>query len=239
LSLKILPFAMMWGLLTFVYIFMPNGQVNLVAGFLGGIVAGTLYQFWQFVYIAFQVGVSKYGAIYGSFAALPLFLVWLQVSWFIVLFGAEISFAEQNVETYEREPDCLNVSYSFKHQLSLVVVALCVGRFRDRLNPPDEMDIAHELEMPIRLIREVLRDLEKAGVIREVKIEEHDKKRYYQPAVDINVLSIKTVLDMLDRAGCDQLEMIPGREWSAIKTVMDDFSLMVEHSPKNILLKDL
>ncbi|MDP2604813.1 MAG: YihY/virulence factor BrkB family protein [Deltaproteobacteria bacterium] len=110
-TLRILPYAVIWVVFTFVYVFMPNTKVNFKAGLWAGIFAGTVYQVAQYAYIEFQVGVSKYGAIYGSFAALPLFLVWLQVSWLIVLFGAEVSFAHQNVETYEFEPDCLNPTY--------------------------------------------------------------------------------------------------------------------------------
>ena len=84
-SLNVLPYAIMWGLFTFIYIFIPNTKINIVSGLLAGVIAGTLYQATQFAYITFQLGVAQYNAIYGSFAALPLFLVWLQISWFIVL----------------------------------------------------------------------------------------------------------------------------------------------------------
>ena len=78
-SLNILSYAVIWILLTFIYSFMPNMKIPLSSALAGGIIAGTLYKFVQFGYIHFQVGVSKYNAIYGSFAALPLFLVWLQM----------------------------------------------------------------------------------------------------------------------------------------------------------------
>jgi membrane protein len=91
--------------------------------------AGTLYQIFQIGYINFQIGVARYNAIYGSFAALPLFLVWLQVSWIIVLLGAELSFAHQNVDTYEFEPDCQKMSRAFKRVLTLRIVHLLVKAF--------------------------------------------------------------------------------------------------------------
>jgi len=109
---------------------MPNIRVRIGSGLLGGIVAGTIYQILQWIYITFQIGVSKYGAIYGSFAALPLFLVWLQASWMIMLFGAEISFASQHVDTYEFEPDALEAMPSFRRLLSLRIAQLCVKTFR-------------------------------------------------------------------------------------------------------------
>ena len=91
---------------TFVYIFMPNTKVLFRFGALAGIIAGTGYQIFQWSYINVQINVAKYNAIYGSFAALPLFIIWLQLSWLIVLFGAEITFACQNIDTCEFEPDC-------------------------------------------------------------------------------------------------------------------------------------
>ena len=90
--LKLLPYCLVWILFTFIYILMPNTKVNFSSGFIAGVFAGTIFQLAQWAYIYFQVGVAKYNAIYGSFAALPLFLVWLQLSWLIVLLGAEISF---------------------------------------------------------------------------------------------------------------------------------------------------
>ena len=78
-------------------------------GLAAGVIAGTGYQLFQGFYIALQVGAARYNAIYGSFAALPLFLAWLQISWVIVLFGAEISFAKQNAQEHEFEADTAQV----------------------------------------------------------------------------------------------------------------------------------
>jgi membrane protein len=114
-GLKLIPFVMSWLLFTFLYIFMPNTKVNLVSGIVGGVVAGTIYQATQMVYVTFQVGAAKANAIYGSFAALPLFLIWLQLSWRIVLFGTELVFAHQNVDTYEFEHDCRNASPRWRY----------------------------------------------------------------------------------------------------------------------------
>ncbi|PLX13185.1 MAG: YihY/virulence factor BrkB family protein, partial [Marinilabiliales bacterium] len=99
--IKLIPYVLVWLLLTMIFMVMPNTKVSFKSAFVAGIISGTAFVFIQWVYIHFQVGVSKYNAIYGSFAALPLFLIWLQMSWLIVLFGAEISFAVQNVEKYE------------------------------------------------------------------------------------------------------------------------------------------
>ncbi|HOO90878.1 MAG TPA: YihY/virulence factor BrkB family protein [Syntrophales bacterium] len=143
--LKLLPYGIVWVLFSFLYIFMPNTKVNFRSGILAGIIAGTIYQIVQFGYIAFQVGAAKYNAIYGSFAALPLFLIWLQLSWLIVLFGAEFSFAHQNVDTYEFEPDSLKISGSFKRLLSLQIAHLLVSNFAEGEKPLTATQISHRL----------------------------------------------------------------------------------------------
>ena len=163
--IKFLPYCVIWVLFTFMYIFMPNTKVDFKSGLLAGVLAGSLYQLFQFVYIHFQVGVAQYNAIYGSFAALPLFLIWLQVSWLVVLSGAELSFAHQNVDTYEFEPDCLNVSYSFKKLLSLRITHLLVSHFKGGEEALDERAIAPRLEMSLRLVRRIGFELVGAGVL--------------------------------------------------------------------------
>ena len=128
-GLKVLPYIIFSGLLTHLYIFLPNGKIQFSAALAGGLVAGVTYQAVQWVYIHFQIGASNAGAVYGTFAALPLFLVWLQTSWVIVLYGAEIAFACQNEARFEFEQDCVGASHEFKKLLALRVAQLCVSRF--------------------------------------------------------------------------------------------------------------
>ncbi len=167
--LKFIPYILIWALFTILYIIMPNTKVKFKAGLLGGVVAGTLYQIVQGAYISFQIGVAKYNAIYGSFAALPLFLMWLQISWWIVLFGAELSFANQNVDTYEYEPDCLKVSPGFKKLLALQIAHLLIKKFENGDRPLSDSQISTQLEMPIRLVHNILFDLVESGLVSEIK----------------------------------------------------------------------
>ena len=134
-GLKFVPFVLIWILFTVIYLLMPNMRVKFPSGLVAGILAGTIYNLVQWIYIGFQVGVAKYNAIYGSFAALPLFLIWLQVSWMIVLFGAEISFAFQNVDTYELEPDFKKISPDYRHLLSLQITHRVVDNFKSEVPP--------------------------------------------------------------------------------------------------------
>ena len=167
--IKFLPYTVIWFLFTFMYVFMPNTKVQLKSAIWGGVLAGTIYQLTQFTYIKFQVGVSGYGAIYGSFAALPLFLVWLQLSWLIVLFGAEVSFAHQNVAAYEFAADCASLSNRFKRTVALFITHHCVKAFVHAQSAPTAEDIAQELEIPIRLVRSTLFELTEAQILAEIR----------------------------------------------------------------------
>ncbi|MCM8773488.1 MAG: YihY/virulence factor BrkB family protein [Candidatus Omnitrophica bacterium] len=222
---------------TFIYIFIPNAKVNFTSGLVGGIVAGTLYQLMQWVYIDLQIGVAKYNAIYGSFAVLPLFLVWLQLSWRMVLLGAEISFAHQNVDTYEFEPDCLNVSFLFKRLLTLRIVNMVSKNFAQGNKPFTAQEISRNLDIPIRLVRDILYELTRGGVFTSVQ--EGTRTPAYQPALDINFLTIKFVMDKLDTYATDSLPVLNTKELKRIKDSLESFGKMIEESPANLLLKEI
>lgn len=236
--LSFLPYVMLWILFTFMYIFMPNEKVRFKSALIGGVIAGTLYQIVQWAYITFQVGVSKFGAIYGSFAALPLFLFWLQISWLIVLLGAEISFAEQNVETYEFEQDCLKSSTAFKRQIALSMVLVCVRRFCKEQPPPTTDELACYLEIPIRLVRQVLFELTEAKVLVEVKMN-GSHVTGYQPAHDVDRLSIKDVIDALDNRGIDSIPIGSVQEITVIQERLSQIHRTMDGSTENVLLKAL
>lgn len=238
LLLKLLPYCTIWLTFTFVFIFMPNTKVKLKSGLLAGVVAGTIFQIVQWVYINFQIGVAKYSAIYGSFAALPLFLLWLQISWLVVLFGAELSFAHQNVETYEFEQDSLSISYSFKKLLSLLIAHLLVKNFCSGEQPWYAAKISHELDIPIRLVRQILYELVEAGVISEVK-KKDDKDVAYQPARDLETLTVKYVVDSLEHRGNDTIPVTKSSEFDKLSDCLNKFGSAIGESPANIPLKNV
>ncbi len=237
-TLRLLPYCFIWILFTFVYMFMPNTKIKFASGIFAGIVAGTLYQVFQLVYISFQIGVAKYSAIYGSFAALPLFLVWLQLSWMIVLFGAELSFAHQNVETYEFEPDCSALSYGFKKLLTLRVAHLLVKDFSQGNKPLSAVQIANILEVPIRLVREILYELARSGIVSEI-CDNEDTEPSYQPARNIDSLTIKYVIDRLEQQGSDDIPVNKSKELERLSGCLQAFDEVVKKSPANMRLKDI
>ncbi|MFA7485808.1 MAG: YihY/virulence factor BrkB family protein, partial [Phycisphaerae bacterium] len=236
LVLKILPYGTLWLAFTFVCIFMPNTKVRLSSALLGGIVAGTIFHFAQWGYVHFQIGAAKYGAIYGSFAALPLFLIWLQLSWLILLFGAEVSFAHQNVDTYEFEQDCLSVSPSYKKLLSLMITHLLVKDFSQAKPPRNAESISHDLDIPIRLVRQILFELVEAGILSEIKINS-DKQQAYQPALDIDKITIQFVINALENNGASSIPVVKTEHLEKITGSLQELDKLIANSPSNILLK--
>ncbi len=236
--LKLLPFVAVWIAFTFIFIAMPNTKVRFLSGFIAGIVAGTLFQFVQWAYVTFQVQLTTKYAVYGSFAALPLFLLWLQISWLIVLFGAEVSFAHQNAQAYEFEPDCLSASRSFKTLLSIFITQRIVSRFSNADKPTDAPTLSHELEIPVRLVRQLLYELSESNVISEVKTGE-DRELAYQPAVDIDKITVKYVIDRLEQRGTASIPVIQSDEMNKLTECLRQLSDAVEKSPGNTLLKNL
>lgn len=236
--LRLLPLVVIWFMFTLLYIFMPNTNVKIRAALVAGIAAGTAYQLFQFLYVTFQIGVAKYNAIYGSFAALPLFLIWLQASWMIVLSGAELSFATQNVDTYEFEPDANLASPAFRKLLALRIVNLLVERFEPGKKPLDEDAIAHELGIPIRLLRYLLHDLSEAGVITSVRMVQ-EKVYAYQPAFDPDEMTIATVLESIENTGTENLPVLRSLELDQIRASMEAFQAQNRDSDANRLLKEI
>ncbi len=236
--IRLFPYVFIWFLFTFVYIFMPNTKVSFRSGLLGGIVAGTIYEIVQWGYISFQVGAARAGALYGSFAALPLFMIWLQVSWLIVLFGAEIAFAHQNVDTYQLEPESLGASPAFRRLLALAIAHVCIKNFSIGDRPWTAGEISNSLGIPVRLTNQILNDLVQSGVLTET-IGTDERDPLYQPGRDVNLLDISFVIKALDELGNKDIPLERTEKIEKISECLEGFKAMIDRSEENILLKDI
>lgn len=237
--LKLIPYVLIWILFTIIYMLMPNIRVRLFSGVTAGIVAGSLYQIVQWLYINFQVNAARYNAIYGSFAALPLFLIWLQISWLIVLLGAEISYAHQNVDAHEMEVDSEAISPHLDRLIGLMVIQHIIDRFSQGSPAPDADQLSRSLQISVRLVRHALARLVQSGMVSRSCPEDDDADETYLPARDIHQLSVQTVIEAIDRTGVDQLPMAETPVQAAIASTLARFSDLLAMSPENRLIKDL
>jgi len=236
--LKFAPYLLTWFALTVLFIIIPNTKVKFVPALVSGIIAGTVLQVLQWLYIDLQFGISKLSSIYGSFAAIPLFILWLQASWIILLLGAELSFANQNVSRYEYESEALNVSQYQKKALVLMIMNMIIRNFTVGEKPISAEDISGALKIPVRLVRDILQDLNNAGLVSVIHENEHEE-RLYQPAMDINKLSISYVLNRLERKGSEHQIFVKSNEFNKITSMLEKFDKLVAQSDSNILIKDL
>jgi|WetSurSiteA1Bulk_404760.scaffolds.fasta_scaffold00240_3 membrane protein len=233
-----LSYTLVWFVFTLIYIVIPNTKVRFVPALIAGIIAGTMFQLLQWGYVNFQSLLSGYGAIYGTFAALPLFMMWMELSWLIVLLGAEISFAYQNAANYEQEAEEIQVSLKQRRVLVLLVAQKIVRNFTDGLAPMNAAAIAEQLGIPVRIVRDLLYELLNARIIIETVTHEV-REVAYQPALDPAKITVSFVIDALDRQG--QLVTLNNdtAELGRINLVVESFYDDLKNSGKNTTLKEL
>lgn len=224
-ALHIFPFVLSWLLFTALYAIMPNTRVPLKYAFIAGVCAGTAYQIVQAIYIQFQIGVASYGAIYGSFAALPLFLVWLNTSWLIALGGAEIAYHAENDPVYFSLEKTKSQKHADARILGLVSMRECIRRFSKGDPPASVYDLSQHAGTPVFGIRQVIRPLIDAGLLLEVNWKDNSGD-HYLPGRDIKSITLQAVCDALDTAREDSYLLIDSqevREYEKALISMDSF----------------
>jgi len=238
LLLNLLPYASIWVLFTMLYLIMPNTKIAVRSAILGGVAAGTIAQIVQWIYIKFQIGVASYGAIYGSFAALPLFLGMLQMSWMIVLFGAEIANANEHYETFGFHPDYSRMSVSSKKILMLRIFHLLTKKFSLGEKPLSVRQIAYALEIPVRLVRQFLFELSDVGLVVETT-KGIKGEVAFQPGRTIENITVKFALDEYEKYGTTKIPDYQSDEAEKISRYFKDISETIEKSPSNLRVKEI
>ncbi len=236
--LGLMPYLLIFLLFTLLYVIMPNTKVQFKYALNAGLIAGIIFQITQYVYIHFQIGVGRYGAIYGSFVALPLFLIWLQISWLIVLLGAELSFAYQNLERYEFEAGALSISRKNRRLLTFMLMYTIIKRFQAGEIPYTAAQLSKDLGIPVKLVRDIVYDLQEAKLLIEV-LTASPRENSYVPGLDINQIDIALLFERLEMTGDDRLI---AEQTSQLKTFADIHHNLydaISNSPANKLLKDL
>lgn len=232
------PFITVWIMFIFFYIFIPNKRVDFRAVLAGGIIAGSIFQITQMVYLKSQVGLSHYNAIYGSFAALPLFLIWLQTSWAIVLFGAEIAFAWENTPALETQDiDYNRLSYRLRKLIVLRIVHFCVTRFAAKKNPATDNLIASQIKIPLKIVKALLVHLTECRILLEASIPSGTTG--YVPAHDIECLSISDVIQAYENRGDDVVSVGGTIEYEALEQSLSEFDKAARLSTGERMIKDI
>jgi membrane protein len=165
LLFRLLPYLSVWIAMVFLYIFIPNTRIRFSSAVTGGIVAGTAWEVAQWGYFHFQVGVANYNAIYGTLAAVPVFLVWIYTSWMIVLFGLEIVFAHQHRGHSLSESGVMRLTETTREELAVALIVQVNRHFQNGCSPPSAQFLADELNVPLLKLETVFDDMEQRGFL--------------------------------------------------------------------------
>jgi len=188
------------------------------------------------LYIYFQSGATRINAIYGSFAALPLFLIWLQTAWFVVLLGAEISFAVQNVKLKGTNLMLYKLSINYQKKVALYLLVFIIDRFKKGEKAPDIQELSSLTRLPFDTTAFILQNMTKAGIINKVH---SDKNNTFQPAMDLKLLKVSKVLNNYNNFGKDYSKFIKTNIYREIENHLKNIYEFQSQSKDDILLKDI
>ncbi|KAF0243472.1 MAG: hypothetical protein FD180_3362 [Planctomycetota bacterium] len=236
-TLTLAPFLFAWVLFTGVYMIMPNTRVQLRAAFTGALVAGTCWEGMKSAYVWYNTKVLTSYAFYGSLGSIPVFLLWIYLSWIVVLFGAEVAFAAQHVGTYKREIEGVRISTADRDRLSLVIAIQTVKPFVIGEPPPTAEAIAAGMNAPVRVVHDILYQLSEKGILREVGMG-GNKDPGYMPARDPAVLSARDVLHAMRSFG-DAYALPNGKETAAVYQLVDQAEARATDALAGVSLKEL
>ncbi|MFN5183503.1 MAG: YhjD/YihY/BrkB family envelope integrity protein [Bacteroidota bacterium] len=239
LLLRTVSFLLLFLMFTFMYMVIPNTKVDFKAALKAAFYATILFEIVKWAYLYFQIGVTQYNQIYGSFAALPLFLVWIQLSWFIVLFGAELAFSYQNVKHYELEHEINNLSHRYVKTLSILIMYYITKNFSEAQKPLGLSEISDKLDLPERLSIKIINTLEELGLVNEIKPVNKNSYSTYQPALSEKFLTINFILQKLDTKGVNEIPVGSVNELSFVQNKLSQIDNILDNSRENILVKDL
>ncbi len=237
--LRLASLLVFWVMFTLLYLIIPNAKVRFGSALMAGIVAGSFFLFFQWGYVYLQRWMTSYNAIYGSFVALPLLLIWLQTSWQIFLFGGELSFAYQNIASFCEERESLLVSYDQRRKILLATMVLVVRHFRDKGGAYPADAIRDRLGLPTRIVNDVLFQLVQAGQLIAVRSDDDDREVAYTPAHDIAQLTVCGILEAVEHCGRMRFDFTATPDLARVDCELERLKEGARESRENISLTDL
>jgi len=226
----------MWIFFTFLFMTMPNARTRFSSALLGGFVAGLLWHGAQVLHVRFQVGMANYNRLYAGFAAIPIFLAWIQVSWVTVLAGAELAFAHQSEPAYRKIARTWPADHGFQEIVALRAMVRITKAFIAGLPHPDAIQLAGELGVPPRPVEAALSTLAERGL---VAITDLRGEQTFLPGRDPGEITIKHVLDAM-KGSSGNLAVPPRGE---VDVRLDDYvrqlDQLIKNSSANQTMRDL
>lgn len=237
--LQSIPYVLTFLMLTLIYVVIPNCKVKIRNAFAAALVAGGLFILFQSIYISGQIWVSKYSAVYGSFAALPLLLLWIQSSWVICLYGVELSYASQNIQYYNFENLEVELPRQDRDFLMLLIAAVIYRKFKDQQSAPTTEELSEELHLPSRATSDLVRELYDLGIIGPRANDDDPKIYCWRPELEPDTATVALLYDKITTHGVNKLKIdykkLFAKEW----TIFSNMHQSALSEGKDLLLRDI
>jgi membrane protein len=230
-----IPLVLSWIVMTSIYLIMPNTRVPLASGLIAGIIAGTVYQLLQWTYIHFQIGVSNYGAIYGSFAALPLFMLWVQLSWMVVLGGAEIAY-QLEVERNGRST-VGNRAFISERALAVLLVHQCAASLRAGLGALPLKKLAGEIGASIFDLKDIASSLVQAGILIDTR--NHIGNEHFMLSKEIEHVTLSDICRPLNNAANRKVSIIASDTVLSVESKLQQWDTAADKLPQNMSILEV
>jgi membrane protein len=233
---KLVPYLLVIAAFIFIYMFIPNTRVRFLPAFVGGVVAGILWQSSGWAFAAFIASSSNYAAIYSSFAILILLLIWLYLNWLILLLGAQVAFYIQYPQYMSRRAVQLRLSNRLRERLALQIMFMVADHHLNRRAAWTSRDLVHELALPMQPIHHVLHLMVEAAFLSET----NDDPPAYLPRRDIETITLVELYKVVRSAGENRLltwKVLPHQ--FEVEQTMEAMQHAVEVQLGSRTLKDL
>lgn len=235
LLLRLAPYVILWVGFAFMYGLMPNTHVRLNAALAGGIVAGTLWQVNSLLSTMYLSRVVTYSKIYGALGILPVFLIGLYFSWLIVLFGAQVSFAVQNVKNYMQQRASEKIDQQGRELLACRMVLQVCHAFLHGQEPPSTQEIADRIHAPVQLLNQLVGRLTDGGVLRVVS----DQDNGLAPARPPESITVADVLHVVRTNDGTCGDEIRPRSSELMEKLLTDLHASARKADANARFSDL
>lgn len=221
------------------YMLVPNTKVKFKNAFMAGILAGTAFLVLQWLFVSGQIYVTKYNAIYGSFAFLPLLLIWLQLVWLITLAGGVLCYSSQNIFQFSFTNAILNISRDYKWRITLAVLSVVNTRFDRGEKPLPDSVIASSYGLPISLVTDSVNLLVDCGLLQRVVVNNNVETLAVAPAKDPSNLTLADVVEAIGQHG--NSGFIPGfaERFASLNSVVSQIREAAKAEASKIPLKQL
>ena len=201
--LRLIPFVVSAGVFTWIFIAIPNTKVRFVPAAISGVIMGVLFQLVQMFSVYLVMMFTRMSVVYGAFSAIPLILIWLHITCWLLLVGAELAFAIQNNEMFAYEKDLEAMSRRYKDYVMLYLLSVIVRRFENAELPQTTQQMAEENQLPIRLVQQLLSRLEETNIVRRVYIEQAEYETFI-PAMDTRIITVEMVIGRISAQGTEE-----------------------------------